>query len=139
MPPNPYQDLGRRLRRAGLSRYWAERMAGEIQDHYDDIVAAARARGYDRQQADRLAAQELGCSANLVGEAAAFTRLLRPTARLQAVSRVLGLGGTAGLQIALDRPSTPLELACRVGVASVAGALVTGGLLFALQVSIQLS
>ncbi len=55
-----FDRIGRRLLRAGIASRTAKRVVRELEEHYDDIVAAGVSDGLPQERAMRLAADALG-------------------------------------------------------------------------------
>lgn len=71
----PRDPLFWKLLRAGLSVSHARRVVGEIRDHRQELLAAARARGLEPAAAEAAALTEMGDEARIVEQFAARTEL----------------------------------------------------------------
>lgn len=139
MSKSHYRSLSAQLYKAGLHRYWADRLAEEIQSHYDEIVEDIMASGREPDAAAAVAVRDIGEPDVLISHATAQMELLRVSRRLGAW---LGYqpGQTAVVTgSALDAPLSAGAYMRRLSIASVCGAAVTASLILAMQISLQFS
>jgi hypothetical protein len=66
MPESRFEELGKRLRTAGISKGNAKRAALEMEDHFNQLVAEAAARGDPEREARRRAHEVLGSDEVLI-------------------------------------------------------------------------
>jgi len=136
-----FARLQHRLLRAGLAPRHVRRTVTELQEHYDDIVAAEREAGSDRATARSIANQELG---NL--EAVYIAMRARPELRSWAfryprvAMLVYPLTCLALLPVApVFAGVAHAPQIARWGICMMSGALITAGMFLLLQLSILLT
>lgn len=139
MPDSNYQSLSARLYGAGVHRYWADRLAAEIQTHFDEIVEDAVAAGQAPETAAAIAMDDIGDCEVLIAYASAQTELLRTGRRLSAWLGYQPAALAVATGSALEGPVSTAAYMRRLSLASICGAAVTAGLIFAMQISLQLS
>lgn len=128
-------ELERLLRQAGIMDTSARRLVAELQDHYEDLCAAARERGCDRQHARAAAIQALGSPGDIVAVAAQHRELLAFSRRHPLLAE-LGRGIACAASVpalpvhfCADRSESILRWSASIGLA----ALITASLLLSMQ------
>ena len=76
MRVSEFERLAHELEAVGAAPAIIRRMLAELEDHYEDAVAAARKSGIDRDTAERVAADSIGRVDLIVDEVAARPNLL---------------------------------------------------------------
>jgi hypothetical protein len=131
MPDGRFESLRLELLRGGVSRYYVERTIAELNDHYDDLVAVARAAGLTPAEAEQEAQTALGEEHAIARAILAHREALAFGARWPRVAQYLNsavaLGALPGAPLVFCLEHRP-ELT-RWGAAVGAAATLMGGMM----------
>lgn len=135
MPDHVFTELQCRLVKDGVASMHVARMLTELQDHYDDLCSEGRSRGMTDAEAAEYACAQIGeqrllaeriTASNTDGKHNAwFASVLLPVACHLLSPTPAGHSSTG--------------VVMRWGASFMLGALVTGGILLAMQLSIALT
>jgi hypothetical protein len=138
MPEPDFKMLARRMLDEGVRPRVVRRAVGEIRDHYEDLLVAAREDGLGDRQARRQAAQALGHPERIVAAMSAERGLKTWAFRYPRLAIVvyplacLALVPAAPIVAGVDHA----QALARWGASLLAAGLVTAGLLLVMQLSI---
>lgn len=135
MPDHEFSELQSHLAKKGVASLHIARMLTELQDHYDDLFIEAQQRGMSCHEAAQHAKEQIGDQRLLADRISSSGNAYRPAAWLAGVYLPLACsfltpsaaGTAAGAMV------------MRWGASFMLGALVTAGILLAMQLSIALT
>lgn len=135
MPDGRFESLRLRLLARGVSPYYVGRTIAELNDHYADLVAAARAAGLSPTEGEREARTALGEEHAIARAVLAHRELLAFRARrprvAQCLSSAVALGALPGAPLLFCIQHRP-KLA-RWGAAFSAAAILMGAMMATLD------
>lgn len=129
--PQPFEALQERLLRAGIAPRHVRRFRRELEDHFSDLLALQKERGYDEPEASSRARALLGDDEELADAMLACRRFRSLTARapwlvfgLLPPLLIIGLMLVVGLSMAavaapLHGPHLPLPAWCAPAAAAI--------------------